>query len=191
MQERPPEQGSAKINSKRPQSHYWVIGIFGFITLGAAIFISELLIGGSSISLGSSWDRVLVFLMGGLAVFSLLLGGRRRWVYYISSVALVVWLLRLFYTWLWYFERFLSGGGTISAPDIHMFEQGQPLVTHHDLHIGRQFLFESIGIALFVWLLVRFISGKPSRRFFGFEDFEKDLQENQNGSGGATYGNVG
>jgi hypothetical protein len=122
----------------------------------------------------SSQDRtVLLFVsMGVLALLALIAGEHRRWAYYVASAVLAAWLLRGLYVCLWNFHVLLSGRSASEAY-YHAFQKSQPLVTRvHIFHPGLRVLVILCNMCLLTWLSVRFTFGRPSRKYFGFQDAE-------------------
>src|SRR5436190_21285135 len=79
------------INQKRPASHRWAIGIFGFMTAGFVVLLLDLFRGRSGASPSPYWSLIVILSVGALALIALVLGGRRRWAYYAASGALGIW----------------------------------------------------------------------------------------------------
>jgi len=159
-------------NQKRPASHRWAIGIFGFMTAGCVVMLLDLFRGRSGASPGPYWSLIVILSVGALALIALVLGGRRRWAYYVGSAALGIWSARSVYTVLWYLHHYITRGSSVSAPYFHLAERDQPLVVHQDVPVARQLLMV-VAVGLLIWLFTRFAFGRPSRSYYGFDQREK------------------
>lgn len=148
------------------------MGIFGFMTAGFAILLLGLLRGRSGVTPSPYWSQILILTIGALALGSLVLGGRRRWAYYVCSGALAVWSVRGVYTLGWYLYYFITRGGSVSTPFFHLAERDQPFVVQQHVPLGKQFLL-AVMVGLLIWLFTRFAFGRPSRRYYGFDDVER------------------
>jgi hypothetical protein len=159
-------------NQKRPASHRWAIGIFGFMTAGFIVMLLDLFRGRSGSSPGPYWSLLAILSVGALASIALVLGGRRRWAYYVGSVALGIWSARGVYTMLWYLHHYLTRGSSVSTPYFHLAERDQPLVVQRGVPVAKQVLM-FVAVGLLVWLFTRFAFGRPSRSYYGFDRIEK------------------
>jgi hypothetical protein len=157
---------------KRPTSHRWAIGLFAFMTAGFAIFLMDMFRGRSGVAPGPYWSPIVILSVGAIAFAALVLGGRQRWAYYISSGALAVWAGRGVYTLLWYVYYFFVRGDSVSTPYFHLAERQRQFVVQQQVSMGKQLLI-AVMVGLLIWLFVRFTFGHPSRRYYGFYDVEK------------------
>ena len=72
--------------------------------------------GRSGAAVGPRWIVILFLSIGAVALFALVLGGRRRWGYYIGSAALGIWCARGLYTVPSFFYYFITQSGEVSTP---------------------------------------------------------------------------
>ncbi len=156
---------------RRPASHRWAIGIFSVMTLPFVILMVDVFSGRSGAT-PKQYSLILAFLsVGTIALFCLVLGGRRRWVYYVSSCSLAVWAARATYVLSLHIYYFLVGAPSVRIPYFHLLQRDKPLAVEQTVAIGRQISL-AIGVGLLVLLFVRFTFGRPSRHYFGFVDGE-------------------
>lgn len=144
----------------KPASHRWVIGLFGFMVFGFCMILLRSLFGRSL----DDFLKLPVLLMAMIgtfvALFSMCLGGRRRWVYYLNAAMLIYFAARSIQT-AWVF-----GSHWLSA---------QPGRT--TLSLGEMLSYVAVGVLLnlIAW---RFVLGCPSRRYFGLGGDAKPVVEN-------------
>jgi hypothetical protein len=156
---------------KRPASHRWAIGIFGFMTVGYAVFLLDIFRGRDGATLSPYWERV-AFLSVGAIAFVALIFGRRKWAYYVASWALAIWSARGFFSFLQYAHYFVVHGDLGWGPHFHLAERDQPFVESQKIPVSELPLM-GLAIGLLIWLFVRFAFGIPSRRYYGFQDGQK------------------
>ena len=149
-------------NQKRPASHRWAIGLFGFMTAGFAIFLLDLLRGRSGAAPGSYLSQIFILTVGAVGLVALVFGKRRRWAYYVGSGALAIWSARGAYSLVLYFHYFVTNGGSISTPYFNLAERDQPFVVQENIPLG-QLLLMPMMFGLLIWLFTRFAFGRPSR----------------------------
>jgi hypothetical protein len=158
----------ATTKQKRPASHRWAIGLFGFMTAGFVIFLVDMFRGRSGVTPGPYWSLIGILTVGALALVALVLGGRRRWAYYVCSGALAIWCARGIYTMLWYLRHFVTSGSSVGTPYFHLAERNQPFVAQQHVPMSKLFGVAVI-VSLFIWLFTRFAFGQPSRRYYAFD----------------------
>ena len=90
----------------------------------------------------------------------------------ITKARTAVWSVRGVYTVLWYLYYFITRGGSVSTPYFHLAERDQPFVVQQHVPLGKQFLI-AVMVGLLIWLFTRFALGRPSRRYYGFDDVER------------------
>jgi hypothetical protein len=157
----------AEQKPKRPTSHVFVIGFLSFMTVGFAIFLLDLANGrsGASSSFRQNW-LVIVFLGGGaFALSCLIVGGRHRWAYYVTSGLLGLWALRGLNTAITYAWLFASGKRPASTPYYHLAERHKPLVEQQQITPARALLIAAV-VTFIVWLFLRFTFSRASRNYF-------------------------
>jgi hypothetical protein len=134
----------------RPASHRWVIGFLGFMTFGFVLILTRTLLDksfGQFLRLPVLFASISVIIV---AFFSMCFGGRRRWVYYLTSSLLVYLVARNIQS------LYIFGSFWLSPP------AGKTPFSIEDM------LFHFTAAFLIILLAWRFILGRPSRRYFGF-----------------------
>jgi hypothetical protein len=145
-----------------------LIGIFGFLTAGFAIFLFDLLSGRSGASASSYVRQISILAVGALVFGALVLGGRRRWAYCVASGALAILCASGVYTLFWNLHHLLTRGIEASRPYFHLAERDKPFVVQQHLPLSKQ-LLAVVLVGLFIWLSTRFMFGRQSRRYYGFD----------------------
>ena len=155
------------MKDKRPASHRWAIGLYGFMTAGFVIFLINAMAGRSGAGLAQNWYPVLVLSVGVVALVALVLAGREKWGYYVASASLAVWTIRAVYTSCWYVHHLLFSGTPTVTPYFNLVEGHKPFVVPQQMSPARQVLIFALT-GLLVWLFIRFTFGRPSRNYYGF-----------------------
>jgi hypothetical protein len=141
---------SADIKPRRPQSHYWVMGWFGFMTFSYIVILASFLAHRSGEPLGRYLGLIVWPIIYATGSISIVAGGRRRWSYYVVSACFILLTAYSIYYQTIRLYHLLSG----NAP------QDEPYF------VVRQFAYPLLFIG-WVYLAARFILGKPSRAFYG------------------------
>ena len=148
---------------KRPAAHRWAIGLLCFMTVTSVIFLTD----SSTARGGANSTRYwigLACLCGSLfTLFCLVVGGRHRWAYYVTSGVLGIWALRgicnlFLFAWLFAFGK--RPAFTIYS---HPERVNPSLVRVATLS---SYVIIPLMIALTVWLFVRFTFSRESRSYF-------------------------
>ncbi len=159
--------------NKRPASHRWAIGILAFMTVHFVVFLNDVITGRSG---ASPKQHVLVFAffgVGALALFSLVLGRRKRWAYYVTSGSLAIWAGQAIYAASLLAYHILVNGGPLIAPYFYLSQRDKPFVVEEHFTMSRQVLV-IVAVGLLVWLFIRFTFGHPSRSYYKFCDPGKE-----------------
>jgi hypothetical protein len=154
---------------KRPASHWWVIGISGFMTLGFVCFIINIITGRASVSPITQYWRVLAFLSCcALTLISILLGRRQKWTYYVTSALLAAYTFRAIYTSFLIARYFIFTGASYHIPYFHLAEGDKPFVVQQQISSSKQILM-IVATGFLIWLFLRFAIGRPSRSYYQFK----------------------
>jgi hypothetical protein len=155
---------------KRPAAHVWVIGLLSFMTAGFVITLVGVATGRSSGSLNfrQNWLPLAFLSAAAFALFCLIVGGRHRWAYYITSRILGIWTLRGIYNVLVYAWLLAFGKRPLNINYFHFSERGQPFYVQQLMFIAN-YLAMPATVALIVWVFVRFTFTRESRSYFQFK----------------------
>jgi hypothetical protein len=159
----PPTAGLQK--PRRPLSHNFVICYLCLLTATWAIILVMVVSGRSGASFKLYWLPITFLTGAAFALFCLLVGGRHRWAYYVTSVVTGVWTLHGVYKMIANIWLFASGTGPITAPYFHLAERHRPYSNWQLLAIAQQLIAAAVAGAL-VWLFVQFTFGAESRGYF-------------------------
>jgi hypothetical protein len=145
---------------KRPVSHGFVIGLLSLMTAEFAIILFSLATGRSELSLRQLrqvWVPDALFTGGAFALFCLVVGGRHRWAYYVTSGVLGLWALRGVQTVNVYAWILASAKGPIKWSFLDIAEQKVSLAS--EVIVGAI-------VAFVIYLFVRFTFSRESRSYF-------------------------
>src|SRR5690348_8239136 len=142
---------------KRPVTHIFVIGLLSFMTAGFVIMLFGLASGQSAMNLrqlAHYWVAIVCLTGGALALFCLVVGGRHRWAYYVTSGVLGLWALRGIDTVIAYARVLASGKVLIRWSYLDIAEPG--------VSLARSLVVAAI-VAFVIYLFVRFTFTRESR----------------------------
>jgi hypothetical protein len=143
---------------KRPTSHIFVIGLLSFMTAGFVFSLVDLATGGQSgASMKQNWVGTACLTGGAFALFCLVVGGRHRWAYYVTSGLLGLWAIRGVDTVIVYAWLLASGKVPIRWSYFDIAEQR--------VSLARELIIAAI-VAFVIWLFVRFTFSRESRSYF-------------------------
>jgi hypothetical protein len=159
---------------KRPAAHRWVIGLLCFMMAASVIFLTDSSTGRGGANSTRYWI-VLAVLCGCLfTLFCLIVGGRHRWAYYVTSGFLGILAIRGVYSliqFLWLFAIGKSPGHTLfpqNAAFSQLTASVRPFFVQQVMFFSYQLIMPGI-VGLFVWTFMRFTFTHESRSYFQFK----------------------
>jgi len=159
---------------KRPAAHRWVIALLCFLMVGLLLYLADGPAGLHGVSLRQYW-LVLAYFCGGLFVlFCLIVGGRHRWAYNVTSGFLGILALRAVYSLaqcLWLFALGKSPGNLPfpqNAAFLQFAARVRPFSLQQVVFFSSQLITPAM-VGLTVWLFIRFTYTAESRSYFQFE----------------------
>jgi hypothetical protein len=156
------------VNLKRPSAHRWVIGLLCVTIVASVIVLSDIPTGRAGASWRQYWREIALLSASAFALFCLIVGGRHRWAYYITSGLLGIYAFRgicnlLLYAWLLAF-----GKRPLNINHFQFSQHGQPFYVQQVMFVTN-YLGTPLVVAFFVWMFIRFTFTRESRSYFQFK----------------------
>lgn len=162
------------VKLKRPSAHRWVIGFLCIMTVAFISNLADAATGRTGESLRQIW-RNLAFSSGGaFALFCLIVGGRHRWAYYVTSGVLGVWTLRKIYHLLLVAWLLAFGKKPLNVNIFHFDARDQPFYSQQLMSIVNHLALPA-SLALIGWMFFRFTFTRESRSYFQFRKRAVDI----------------